>query len=154
MTTRILFLATLALLPTASFAASSTNLNHEYEQVRLIALRDPKVKAAFEEANRKLNAKIVEIDPALEGYTRGQPLTTTRVNSTTSASVKSKPFVPPSKPKAATAHATTHVIATGDTLSSIAAHYKITVADLKAANPTVDEKKLQVTEKLNIPAPH
>ena len=149
MTTRLLFLATLALIPTAAFAApaSSTNLNHEYEQVRLIALRDPKVKAAFEEANRRLDAKIVEIDPALKGFTKGQPLTTTRVNSTTSAPVKRKPFVPPSK-------LTFHVIVTGDTLSSVAAHYKITVAELKAANPTVDEKKLQVTEKLNIPAPH
>ena len=154
MTTRFLFLAILALIPTASFAASSTNLNHEYEQVRLIALRDPKVKAAFESANQRLEAKIVEIDPALKGFTKRQPLMTTRVNSTPSASVKSKPFVPPLKPKASTVHATTHVIATGDTLSSIAAHYKITVAELKAANPTVDEKKLQVTEKLNIPAPH
>lgn len=59
-----------------------------------------------------------------------------------------------SKPKAATVHATTHLIATGDTLSSIAAHYKITVAELRAANPTVDEKKLQVTDKLLIRAGH
>ena len=68
--------------------------------------------------------------------------------------MKTKPFVPPSKPKAATAHVTTHVIATGDTLSSIATKYKITVAELKAANPAVDEKKLQVTEKLVIPTGH
>lgn len=144
------------LIPAAAFSAPAPtpNLNHEYEQVRLIALRDPKVKAAFEEANRKLEAKIVEIDPALKGYTKGQPLTTTRINSTNAAPVKAKPFVPPSKPKAVTAHTTTHVIATGDTLSSIAAKYKITVAQLKAANPTVDEKKLQVTEKLVIPAGH
>lgn len=145
------FFITAIVIPAAAFSAPTPNLNHEYEQVRLIALRDPKVKAAFEEANRKLEAKIVEIDPALKGFTKGQLLTTTRINSTTAAPVKPKPFVQPSKPKAGTAHATTHVIATGDTLSSIAAKYKITVAELKAANPTVDEKKLQVTERLTIP---
>ena len=53
------------LIPAAAIAAPSTNLNHEYEQVRLIALRDPKVKAAFEAANQKLEQKIVEIDPAI-----------------------------------------------------------------------------------------
>ena len=138
------------LIPAAAFAAPTPNLSHEYEQVRLIALRDPKVKAAFEDANKRLETKIVEIDPALKGFTKGQPLTTTRINSTTAIPVKPKPFVPPPKPKAATAH----VIATEDTLSSIAAKYKISVAQLKAAKPTVDEKKLQVTEKLIIPAGH
>lgn len=142
-----LFSVIALLIPAVSFAASARapNLNHEYEQVRLIALRDAKVKAAFEEANRKLEAKIVEIDPALKGFTRSQPFTTTRINSTTAAPVKLKSLVVPPKP-------TTHVIETGDTLSSIAAKYKISVAELKAANPTVNEKKLQVTEKLTIPS--
>ena len=68
--------------------------------------------------------------------------------------MKKKAFIQPSKPKTAKAHVVTHVIATGDTLSTIAAHYKITVAELKAANPGIDEKKLQVTEKLIIPSGH
>lgn len=151
MTFRFLFLATIALIPTACFAISSSDLDKEYGQVRSIALRDPKVKAAFESANQRLEAKIVEIDPALKGYVIGHPRTTP---AKTAAPLIAKRFVPPSKLKAAPAHATTHVIATGDTLSSIASHYKISVAALQAANPTVNEKKLQVTEKLTIPAPH
>lgn len=144
----------IALIPTAAFSAPSAKLDKEYDQVRAIALRDPKVKSAFEEANRKLEAKIVEIDPVLKGYVKGHPNPAPVKNTTAQSSVKPKPFMAPSKPKAATAHPTTHIIATGDTLSSIAAKYKITVAELKAANPTVDEKKLQVTEKLTIPASH
>ena len=31
---------------------------------------DAKVKAAFEEANRRLDAKIVEMDPVLKGYSK------------------------------------------------------------------------------------
>ena len=147
-------LAIILLVPAAAFSAPSAKLDKEYDQVRAIALRDPKVKAAFEKADQRLEEKIVEIDPALKGYVKGHPNPAPVKNTTAQSSVKPKPFVPPSKPKAATAHPTTHIIATGDTLSTIAAKYKITVAELKAANPTVDEKKLQVTEKLTIPASH
>ena len=142
------------LIPAAAFSAPSNNLDHEYEQVRLIALRDPKVKAAFESANQRLEAKIVDIDPALKGYVKGSSKMKPAAHSTAQSPVKPKPFVPPSKPKVLTAHPATYIIATGDTLSSIAAKYKITVAALKAANPTIDEKKLQVTEKLIIPSGH
>ena len=107
-------LALTILLPLAVVAAPPANLDNEYDQVRAIASRDPKVKAAFEKANERLDEKIVEIDPALRGYVKGRPQT----NGTPVAT-------PKPKPRTATPHATTHTIATGDTLSTIAAHYKV-----------------------------
>lgn len=140
----------LGLNPLALFAESSPTRDREYEQVRKIALRDPRVKAAFENANQRLEAKIVEIDPALKGYVKGQ----TTVKPMTPPPARTKPSVKTSQPKAATAHGNTHVIAAGDTLSSIATHYKVSVMDLKKANPNADEKKLRVGQKLTIPSHH
>jgi LysM repeat protein len=143
----ILFLVlTFALNPLAAFSA---NLDSEYEQVRKIALRDPKVKAAFADANARLENEIVELDPTLKGYMKGQ-----RGSAANDANHSRKPVAKPSSSSEAPAHGNMHVIAAGDTLSSIAVHYKVTVADLKAANPSVAEKKLPVGEKLKIPSTH
>ena len=57
-----------ALIP----AAQGGDLAQEYSQVRKIALKDPKVRAAFERANEKLNKRIIEIDPALKPFVEGQ----------------------------------------------------------------------------------
>ncbi len=144
-----------ALSPISGLAAPAANLDQEYDQVRRIALRDPKVKAAFEKANQRLEAKIVEIDPALKGYVNGR---SNAMPTTSSSSAESTPprksFVKPSRSAPPAAHETTHVISSGDTLSTIAARYKVAVVDLKAANPTIDEKKLQVGERLTIPSHH
>ncbi len=40
----------------------------EYEQVRKIALRDPKVRSAYATADRRLEEKILQVDPVLRGY--------------------------------------------------------------------------------------
>ena len=52
--------------------AQGGDLAQEYNQVRQIALKDPKVRAAFERANEKLNKRIIEIDPALKPFVEGQ----------------------------------------------------------------------------------
>ena len=151
---RASFLVTVfSLSPLAIFAAPTANLDKEYDQVRAIVLRDPKVRAGFDQAHERLEAKIVEIDPALKGYVKGRA-TALPVNRSTKAAAAPlrKPFV---KPTPGTARRSTHIIATGDTLSTVAARYRTTVSALKAANPKVDEQKLQVGESLTIvPAPH
>ena len=101
------------------------------------------MKVAFEKANQKLEDKIVEIDPTLKDYVKDQPLTTSRIDTVKSNAVMKKP----SEPK-------THPIEEGESMSSIAKKYHVTVAELKTANPMVDEKKLQVGEKLIIPSHH
>ena len=57
--------------------------------------------------------------------------------------------VPPTPPVAA---ASDYAIQKGDTFSSIAPKFHISVSALKAANPTVDPAKLQIGKKINIPA--
>jgi LysM repeat protein len=142
------FLALTAVLLTSSalHAASTANLEQEYQQVRKIALRDPKVRAAYEEADRKLQAKIVQIDPALANF---QPFRTSGPEST---AAPAKPATHPKPVAAPEGTQATHTVVKGDTLGGIASHYGVTVAALKAANHIADEKKLGVGQVLSIPA--
>ena len=58
----------------------------------------------------------------------------------------------PKKPlQGAPATSGSYVVAKGDTLTSIAARYRVSAADLKSANGIVDERKLQVGQTLRIP---
>jgi len=61
------------------------------------------------------------------------------------------PIVEPTQPSPAAA--TDYTILKGDTFSSIAPKFGITVKALQAANPTVDPSKLQIGKKIVIPAP-
>ena len=142
------FLAfTVVLLAAPALQASSTgNLEQEYQQVRRIALRDPKVQAAYEEADRKLQAKIVQIDPALANYQHF------RASEPETTATAPKPATHAKPPVASESTQATHTVLKGDTLSGIASHYGVTVAALKSANHIVDEKKLGVGQVLKIPA--
>ena len=139
-----LFFALIA-APICLHAAPADSQKQEYEQVRKIALRDPKVRAAYAEADRKLEAKILEIDPALAPYLRRRPTE----NSAPAAAVT------PAKPKPVTAQSPvyrrSHVVVKGDTLGSIAVKYGVTVASLKTVNHIADEKKLAVGQVLAVP---
>ena len=48
---------------------------------------------------------------------------------------------------------TQHVVTKGETLTSVAKHYKISVAELLKVNKIDDERKLQIGQTLTIPAP-
>lgn len=56
-------------------------------------------------------------------------------------------------PKAEPPDGKRHVVIKGETLTSIAKHYSITITDLKKANKEVDERKLQIGQTLTIPSP-
>lgn len=128
-----------------SLPASASDQSVEYFQARNIALKDPKVQAAFQKAGEKLDERIVEIDPSLKSYVEkhrsqyGQPPTSL-------PTAKPLPVV-----KKDTAGVVTHVVAKGETLSSIAVQYKVSVASLKSANHITDERKLRAGQKLVIP---
>jgi LysM repeat protein len=132
--------------------AAAADRSADYEQVRKIAARDPKVRAAYAAADRKLADRIVEIDPSLKGYTPGSA----------PAPKKAAPAkAAPAAPKAQAAHKTatapasrksaTHVVQKGETLGGIAGRYGVSVATLKSANGIKDERKLAVGQKLVIP---
>ncbi len=139
------FLA-LLVAPMALHAAPASTQEQEYEQMRKVALRDPKVRAAYAEADRKLEAKILQIDPALAPYLRQRT-----GGSTTTATAKPAPAPRPASAPAAHPFQHAHVVVKGDTLGSIALKYGVTVAALKTANHISDEKKLAVGHVLAIP---
>lgn len=118
----------------------------EYREVVKIALKDPKVQAAFDKAYQKLNERVVEIDPSLKGVVDRQPRHLMEGEPETGAAEKPATAVAASPKSGAT-----HVVAKGETLSSISEHYHVTVAGLKTANHIADERKLRVGQKLVIP---
>ena len=142
MTIRILRFLPLALLAFPKLLpAASTSVEAEYQQVRTIAMRDAKVSAAFAEAERRLDAKIVQIDPAMAAYVEA------RKHAKPVAVVSRKPAA---RPAGSAVHGVTHVVAAGETLGGIAAKYGVSVAALKAANQISDERKLRVGQSLRV----
>jgi hypothetical protein len=53
-------------------------------------------------------------------------------------------------PKAESAHPR-HIVVKGDTFTSVAKQYNITIAELQKANKEVNERKLQIGQTLNLP---
>ena len=144
--------ATLALVVLSlplNLQAASTNRAADYEQVRRIAARDPKVRAAYEAADRKLAARIVEIDPTLKGYTPGASPKEPAVAKATPAPKAQAPRKAGAAPARGTS--VTHVVHKGETLGGIAARYNVSVATLKGANGIKDEDKLAAGQRLVIP---
>jgi LysM repeat protein len=140
----ILPLALLASVLQSPAASSGKELEKEYEQVRKIALRDPKVKAAFANAQQRLEAKIIELDPALAPYARQRSTAVPAAATTAQAALKLAIHKAPPR--------RTHVVVKGDTLASIARTYGLSVADLRGSNTIADERKLAIGQVLTIPA--
>jgi LysM repeat protein len=63
------------------------------------------------------------------------------------------PSAPPVEPRVERAEpaGVQHTVAKGETLTSIAKHYNVSIADLHKANKVVDERKLQIGQVLQIP---
>ena len=111
-----------------------SDLAEEYNQVRKIALKDPKVQAAFRRANDELDRRIIEIDPSLKPFVEQQ-------RGTRKAAHSKK-----------TIASTTHVVAKGETLTSIARRYRLSVERLVQVNHLSKQAPLQVGQKLIIPS--
>jgi nucleoid-associated protein YgaU len=117
-----------------SITSARGDLADEYTQAKKIALKDPKVRAAFRKANDELDRRIIEIDPSLKPFVEQQRGTR---KATYSRKVSAK---------------TTHVVAKGETLTSIARRYQVSVDRLVLANQVSKQAPLQVGQKLMIPA--
>jgi N-acetylmuramoyl-L-alanine amidase len=115
-------------------AAHAGNPSEEYNQVKKIALKDPKVRAAFARANAELEKRILEIDPSLKPFVEKERGPKSQALPTKKSSVK-----------------TTHTVAKGETLTSIARHYKVGVQSLLEANHISKQATLKVGQKLTIP---
>ncbi len=142
----------------AAPASSGSDMAREYEQVRTIALRDPKVQKAFEKANAQLEAKILEIDPALENYVKAlKPGAAPGAGSGASAPSNEgpvlKPLIKPGESRGDLQRSKSHVLAAGETLGAVAARYRVPVADLRRVNHIKDDRKLVVGQVIVIPGP-
>ena len=141
------------LLLTSPLALHAASQEQEYQQVRTIALRDPKVRAAYEDADQRLAEKISRIDPALAGYAKrrasgGIPTRRPR-RSRAQARAHPHPWENRASREAGAGYfERSHVVLKGETLTSIATIFGVTVESLKTANHIVDERKLAVGQKL------
>lgn len=155
MISRILVLTLgVILLPHGLRAASSAATEKEYQQVRTIALRDARVQSAYRDADRRLDAKILQIDPALESYVKSRQAArdgTPAPKPVTKPFVTAKPAAKTAPAKISTAGRSTHTVAAGETLSGIAAKHHVSVSTLKDTNHIADERKLRVGQVLTIP---
>jgi hypothetical protein len=137
-TATVLFVACVASLA----VASGSDLAQEYEQVRRIALKDSKVRAAFDKANQILDRRMIEIYPALKPFIEAQRARIKRSEKT----ARSSQLVFES------AASGMHIVAKGETLTSIARRYKLSVNSLAKANHIAREGTLKVGQKLVIPS--
>ena len=134
----------------AANGASSVATEKEYQQVRTIALRDPRVLDAYRDADRKLEEKMIRIDPALESYIHARRSGKANTPAAKPAATGSKPAAKPVSAKPAVPKQT-HTVAGGETLGSIATKYGVSISALKAANQIKDERKLRIGQVLTIP---
>jgi len=145
----VFFAAALALIVTTVRAA--TDLEQEYVQVRKIALKDPKVREAYEKAAERLDDKIIEIDPALkpvvEREKQRQPF-----YAETAEPARLAARVETHAAATAAPAAGGHIVVKGETLTSIAEHYHVKVAALEKENHITDDRKLRIGQKLMIPS--
>ena len=96
MTHRILILTLgILILPHGLRAASSAVTEKEYQQVRTIALRDARVQSAYRDADRRLDSKIIQIDPALASYVNARQAARegTAAPKAAAKPVTAKPFI-------------------------------------------------------------
>jgi hypothetical protein len=151
--------------PLSASGANYGSMGQEYEQVRRIAMRDARVRDAFAHAYDRLDAKIVETDPALAGYVHAHP--SSRYEAMPAPAPHPSPerpvaaehprWRPPAPaptlatPPSAVPAGKTHVVASGETLSSIATHYGVTVAALERLNHIQDARKLRSGQTLVLP---
>lgn len=152
MLSRILLFTSLATL--TAHAATGNNPAQEYEQVKRIALRDARVRDAYEQADARLEAKILAIDPSLEPYIHGRKMgaPTTSTHAREAAPHRAVTAAPSPRPPARAHGGKTCVVAKGETLGVIAHRYGTTVAELKTLNHIADERKLRAGQILTLPA--
>jgi len=129
--------------------ARGDDLNQEYQQVRKIALKDPRVQDAFAKANERLNERILEIDPSLKPIVDREERAP--APSPAVAQPRRVPFLQRPAAPAVAQQGREHVVVTGETLDSIARHYRVKVAALEKVNRITDARKLRVGQKLIIP---
>ena len=143
-----LFLALTAGLALAQDPAPAQNSTSEDLRAmrQLIEQQTLKIDSLTQQVG-KLNQQLETAHPAVTGSAPVHPTEAPVAKPTQEV----KPQAEPPKAEPVTPLGQTHVVARGETLTSIAKHYKTSVFDLLKANKIEDDRKLQIGQTLVIP---
>ena len=147
-TTFIVFTAGITLLRAQEPAPAVSPATEDVHAMRqLLELQTLKIDALTQQVN-KLQQQI-ESSHAAAGAT---PQAEAAVKPAADTKSDAEPEAPRAEAVATGTTSVTHVVAKGETLTSIARHYKTSVSDLLKANKIEDDRKLQIGQVLTIPA--
>lgn len=90
----------------------------------------------------------VVVPPAFAGFSEMKPGATTKIEQPKAEASAQVAVVPP---KAEAVNGVKHTVAKGETLTSIAKSYNITLAELMKANKDVNDRKLQIGQTITVP---
>ena len=137
--------AILALAAPSAFAQENAGLVEELRAVRQMVEQQSKQLDALTKHVAKLAASIEgKPAPKAEGAAAAEPAAR--------AAAPPAPAEAAPAPKAELAGPPKHVVAKGETLTSIAKSYNIPLADLLKANKDINDRKLQIGQAITIPA--
>lgn len=160
MKTACLLLAAVAAVAGAPFARAQERLPEAHpsaDEVRALRQMVEKQSREIDELRLAIEelTKVVQVK---EGVKPTAPLPRANPSATPPAPAPEPPAAPapapaPTEPRVEHAEpaGVQHTVAKGETLTSIAKHYNVSIADLHKANKVVDERKLQIGQVLEIP---
>ena len=141
-------LASLGLVAAPAFAAGASLTQEVHELRRDVQMQEKKIDA--------LSAQILRLTQLLEtAKTAPAPTPRVALSESTRPAPEPAPVAPlePVVPKAeAVPPPVQHVVEKGETLTSIAKHYNIPLADLQKRNNITNDRKLQIGQTLLVPA--
>ena len=111
------------------------------------------IRQSLQQQSRQIEAltqQVAKLSQLIEGA-RGDNATPAAQPVAPESNVTTVPAAEPPKAEPVESGSATHVVAKGETLTSIAKHYKITVGSLLKMNKITDDRKLQIGQALVIP---
>jgi LysM repeat protein len=148
---RTSILAALGCLATgATLAQDGTGLIDEIRLLKkTVEQQSKQIETLTQQVNRLATALEGKSSPAnpspAAAAAPGNP------NTPVSAPASSEEFATPAPGTKADSGAPKHVVVKGETLTSIAKHYNITLADLQKANKDINDRKLQIGQTILLP---
>ena len=109
--------------------------------------------AALEKKIDQINIKIDALSQHVLKLEQQVSRSGTMIGEATPGAVPSPATSPNETPHPGTSNGSTHVVARGETLTSIAKQYKVGVEELQKFNHIEDGRKLQAGQTIMIPAP-
>jgi LysM repeat protein len=132
-------IATLSLLAVAAPAQDAAALANEIVELR----------KTVELQSKQIEALTQQVSKLTEGKSAAEPASAT--TQAPAAAPGKEEFSTENAPKAEPAQPR-HVVVKGETLTSIAKHYNVPLAEVMKANKGLDERKLQIGQSIILPA--